>query len=512
MLTIRAAASETEYPLSIPFRDQPDPIRRFPQHSPSLNKTWLAQYATPDRPQPAWNRLDWPMWGLLRYAEMHVLLPGDDWVLLRDAIAADQLVTVSFDDAAGGTGSASLRVVDAQPVVDSRTVPSGNATNSDTVLWHLTLTDERYVYAQRVHDGSGNDLSDWGHLIASLIEQATSQTVSATTIQTDLTAAGSTQYDNPTSVWGNDNVVGQNLAALIDSACAAVNLRVAVALDGTLSVQTHVTAKDALEIVDADLATGGYRRPRERRAETLSLVRYARGGILATDTRSVPDGVAGTLTAWVPHSTDDALDRYAADYRAWTEIDTPDMTLTGYLPPPTSACVDRWILDHDKAVSALWCDGADYPWPLVGGLAVGRDQLLNACYTTDGYGNVTGIRFQWLKPDDTVRCEDLKECPTCPPPPPGTGELRGTVQSDTGANLSGRTLTLSGASSGTTTTDVRGEYIFSGVTDGSNTVTLTLVGPESSTVVVDGGASSAGNAGTVTVAADTHIITFVVTP
>lgn len=99
------------------------------------------------------------------------------------------------------------------------------------------------------------------------------------------------------------------------------------------------------------------------------------------------------------------------------------------------------------------------------------------------------------------------------PPPPYYGSIGGNVQSSGGSNLPGRTLTLSGVGSGTTTTDARGNYAFTGLADGSDTVTLTLLAGETSTTSVDGAAASAGAAGTVTIASgDSHNINFVVTP
>ena len=51
--------------------------------------------------------------------------------------------------------------------------------------------------------------------------------------------------------------------------------------------------------------------------------------------------------------------------------------------------------------------------------------------------------------------------------------ISGTVSGDVS---SGVTMTLSGTSSGTTTTDVNGNYTFSGLADGSYTITPSLSG------------------------------------
>lgn len=514
MLTIRAASSSTSYPLCLPFTGCPAPERRFPTDSPSINKTWLAQYALAERPAPDWNRLDWPVWGLLRYAEMHVLLTGDDWYALSATFITNSgnRVTVAYDDTVGGSGTVALRVVDATPIADCRAAPSGLPLADASVLWHLTLTDERYFWAQRVHDGTGNDMADWGHLVAALILKAADVSVSPTALQSALVAAGATQYDTPSTVWTSDNIKGQNLAGLVDSACAAVNLRVVVGLDASVTVQTHVGATAALLTPIGDLAAGGYRLG--TRALVHDLVFYNRGGVVSTLTQSVPTGVSGTLTSWIPHSSSNAVARYVTDYANWTAPHVPHMTLAGFPAPPATAMVDRWVLDHDGATSSLLSDGAHYPWPLIGGLPVApADRLVNVCLVRDAYGVVTGMRTSWERSDGSIVCNDVGDCPTCPPPPPGSGSITGHVVNGSGTRLLGRTLTLSGATTGSTTTGLPGGlYTFSGVNNGSNTVTLTLLGGETATYQVDGGAVTAGNAGSCTVASDAHVINFVVTP
>jgi hypothetical protein len=98
-----------------------------------------------------------------------------------------------------------------------------------------------------------------------------------------------------------------------------------------------------------------------------------------------------------------------------------------------------------------------------------------------------------------------------PPPPGDTGVLVGKVLVDSAAAAS-ITLTLSGATSGTTTTDATGVFSFPAVNAGSNTVTLTLLPGETCTYQVDSGSVTAGNAAPVTVAAGvTHTVKFEVT-
>ena len=72
---------------------------------------------------------------------------------------------------------------------------------------------------------------------------------------------------------------------------------------------------------------------------------------------------------------------------------------------------------------------------------------------------------------------------------PATYSISGTVTSG-GLAMSGVTMTLSGASTGTTTTDAAGAYAFTGLANGSYTVTPTKVGstfvPASTNVTVAG--------------------------
>ena len=96
-------------------------------------------------------------------------------------------------------------------------------------------------------------------------------------------------------------------------------------------------------------------------------------------------------------------------------------------------------------------------------------------------------------------------------PPPAAGAITGKVLvGDTGA--SGRTVTLSGATSGTATTDASGGFAFAAVNAGSHTLTLTLLSGETCTHQVDSGSVTSGNAAPVTVAAGvTHTVKFEVT-
>ena len=81
-------------------------------------------------------------------------------------------------------------------------------------------------------------------------------------------------------------------------------------------------------------------------------------------------------------------------------------------------------------------------------------------------------------------------------PPTSTHSISGTVTLSSGSALSGVTVTLSGVSSGTATTDKSGNYTFTGLTNGSYTITPSLTGytfSHASTSVMLNGANSTSN-------------------
>lgn len=99
------------------------------------------------------------------------------------------------------------------------------------------------------------------------------------------------------------------------------------------------------------------------------------------------------------------------------------------------------------------------------------------------------------------------------PPPGDTGTIAGSAYFTTFLPVTGRTVTLTGATSDSTTTDSSGGYSFSGVNVGSNTVTLSASGGETCTTSVDGGSGSSGFAGTVTMGSgETRSVGFIVNP
>jgi hypothetical protein len=92
----------------------------------------------------------------------------------------------------------------------------------------------------------------------------------------------------------------------------------------------------------------------------------------------------------------------------------------------------------------------------------------------------------------------------------GDVELSGTVGTGVDAPLAGRVVTLSGANTGSATTDGSGNYSFTGLTAGSTTMTLTLSGLETATNNFDGGGWGGSNARTETLSGS-HDLDFRVT-
>lgn len=96
--------------------------------------------------------------------------------------------------------------------------------------------------------------------------------------------------------------------------------------------------------------------------------------------------------------------------------------------------------------------------------------------------------------------------PPPPPSPPGTASLAGHIvdmASGDPVTLVGRTITLSGANTATTTTNSGGWYEFGSLATGATSVTLTEDAGETTYYGVDGTILTPGNAAPVTLVADT---------
>jgi len=417
MLTIRAGS--TAYPLCLPYDGCPRPQLTLADYHPGF---YAEPYPLPPRTKrvtPSWNVIEWPVWGATRYAEGHLLVDGETWASLRAELPSDGAVTVAYDDGVGGTGELKLYVVAHVPVSDSRVSPSSSTAGNGEVLYHLLVSDARYLASEPPVVNAAS-ASTWGNLIATLLQTAFGWTTSASALDALIDA----DYGTPGATWAYSKLLGRSAACVLDAALAAVSLRALFKHDGTVLFQTATAAATVSFPHAADLHSGGFVSLAEERAGSLSIVPYTWAGTSNPVTRGVSGGTAPRIVVWLPYSTTAAQAQYAADYAAWTTGDVPNGYFAGFLSMPSSALLDRWILDHDRGVTGFVTGVTGYPWPLVGSLSVSdeADRLVNACLTRDGYGNVTGLRLSWLKPDGTVVCEDVADCPTCtsPPPPPAS--------------------------------------------------------------------------------------------
>ena len=417
MLTIRGRNLTTEYAACVPFADCPPPPGRLSDYHPSFYAESLPLPPRARRDPPQWNRLEWPVWGLSRFAELHLLLTDDDWFALSAEVGDTRKVDVLYDDTLGGSGTVQMRVADAVPIADTRAAVTGTPDGDSQVLWALTLTDERYAWADVVYTTAPAAAATWGALISDLVLEATGVSLSATDINTALTAAGTTQYANPTAVWGGDRFLGHNAAMLADAACAAVCSRLLVSPDGTIYFQTWEDARgeNQTPVYDwpwSDLHGLGAKLPVP--AGNLEVVEYGASGPTAVHT--VPTGSTAnrTVTVWLPHDADGRT-RFAADYYEWHQRVRPHAAFAGFVAFPLSSYADTWVIDHDAGTSRLLTALTDYPWPLVGsgGGGSGSGGVLTLCLVKDAYGVITGIKMVRRGSDGTYVCEDVPDCPTC---------------------------------------------------------------------------------------------------
>lgn len=415
MLTIASstASQPVVYPLDLPFDGLAAPTRRAPQYPAGYTREVVPRPPEVPATDPGWNRLDWPVHGASRAAEMNALLTGDDWAALRTQLSAARAVTVAWDDGAGGTGSAKLYVKDVVAVSDSRPGLAGDDTQ---VLYWLTLADYRFTAASVSYAATAyteTPPATWGDLLADLILQAFGQSLANVA---GLNSAVSS-FPPPTTYFSTLRLRGRNVVTLADAVAGAIQVRLYVALDGTVSWQTAATASAALVPPVGDLAAGGYRTPNKGRAASLFVTEYDANGIASLGTQVVGGGVTGTLDVWLPYCSS-GWAAWAAQYTAWTDVPAPDMTFAGYPGYPASAAVDRFLLDHDAGTCSWLSDGAGYPWPLVGTpFAAVPERPVNFCAILDTHGCWAGLRVTWRKPDGTFTCEDVVACPTCPDEP-----------------------------------------------------------------------------------------------
>ena len=426
MLTIKKPGSSTEYVACVPFADCPHPLPRIPD---TVGRDVVPVPRLRGRLAAAYNTLDWPVWGLTRPAELHVLLPGDEWATLRASLDADRAVTVTFGDGINDDQTASMYVVESVPVSDSRDAPAETPSGEQVLYW-LTLSDGRYQWAQETYSSgayTGTAPASWGALLSDLILQATGQTVTAATINA-LTGS----YPVPSVYFSSTSLRGRNVCTLTDAVAAALNLRVHVALDGTVTVQDASAAVSALSAPVDELNAGGYRE--SRTAATLNCVEYTSSGVASSGTQAVSGGESGELTVWLPYGAG-GWSTWATGYAAWSNGSIVNMGFAGFPTAPASALVDRFVVAHDDGMSWWVNDTTRVPLEMLGGLA---PSATLATQNTDGtevgttsdmrFNKSTGVKItQGGGGFDTVSCIDAS--------PTQTGVVNTTTQTFEGVKL-----------------------------------------------------------------------------
>lgn len=351
------------------------PLEEIPQYHPSY---YGFPYPLPprvDRLPPERNRIQFPYWGLTRYAVGHVIVSQEEWYNLKTTSSWDGSVQVTYDDGAGGTDTIYMRVVSAAPVSDSRVVPTGTPANTtDPIEWRLTVVDQRYEWNERVFAGSGGVYATWGATISALILQATGQTITDTTINALLPAPLNAAA--PNTAWTATRMNGQSVCALADAACAAVCLRIAVGKDGVVEVQNPSSASTALSTyttaIVGEVSYGG----KVATTEVPALIRcleYNDTGLLSNATVAYPAAALptrGEVMVTLPYTTGAGLAEFATRMSDWQTPDVWDATFAGFIPLTKCSMCGTFVLDHDAGVSRIVADPNRYPWPLASPLSL----------------------------------------------------------------------------------------------------------------------------------------------
>ncbi len=185
---------------------------------------------------------------------------------------------------------------------------------------------------------------------------------------------------------------------------------------------------------------------------------------------------------------------------------TPGMT--GYYFTPTSVTVtvngaNIGGQDFNAALAPIYSISGTVSGAVTQGVTISLTGAATATTTTDSSGNytfgsltngsyvvapsMTGYNFTPVSIAVTVNGANATGQNFTASAAANTYSISGTVG---GATAAGVTITLSGANSGTTITDVNGDYTFSGLTNGSYTITPSKTGynftPTSITVTVNG--------------------------
>lgn len=345
------------------------PLEEIPPYHPSY---YGFPYPLPprvDRLPPERNRIQFPYWGLTRYAVGHVAVSTEEWYNLKTTSSWDGSVQVTYDDGAGGTDTLYMRVISAAPVSDPRTPPAGTpGGTTDPIEWRLTLVDQRYEWNDRVFVGSGGAYATWGDMISALVSQACNQTITPTTINALLAAP--LNANSPGVAWTKDRMNRLSVCCLVDAACAAVGLRAAVSATGTVTIQNASAATTALNsystTIQGEVSYGGKVATTEV-PTLIRLVQYDNTGPIWDETISYPPSLLpsrGELLVMLPYKSGGGLYEFSLAVGAWQTPDIWDATFAGFIPLASCSMCGTFVLDHDAGVSRIVADPNRYPWPL----------------------------------------------------------------------------------------------------------------------------------------------------
>ncbi len=359
MLTIKKNGGSIEYGLGLGSGASPSTL---PEYHESYYFDQAPLPPRESRPRPRIGIVYWPTWGLSRFAHSAQLIAGADLYALQQESGYDGTVELRYQESASATvRTFKMHVVTAAPFVDTGASVTPAPTADDVRDWILTLVDSRYLHQQVVGTADATNAS-WKLTLEALINGACGTAITVTAPHAD--------YSTPSTQWSTRK--GRNLAVLADACAAAVNLRIFVATDGTVSVQTAADAVSAhgswAATVFPDLHSGGVSNSSNAIPTSFSIIPWTTSGVGTVATGATgAAGIGGVLTAWVPHdSSGNYHTRFVTDAVAWLSATAAEAKFAGYVTPPTSALVHAWVVDYAAGTcEAVGAPGA-YPFPLVG--------------------------------------------------------------------------------------------------------------------------------------------------
>ena len=379
------------------------PLDDIHAYNPACDSERLPLPPPVSRPGGELGVIRWPCWGLSRFAAGHLLLRAADLAALSAVAGWDGRVRVTLAD--GTTSPAptlAMRVAAARPLADPRAVASAAlpSASDPTAAWVVSLSDERQALSGRLYATVTGTAATWGDLISALVTAAGFTPPSASSINTTLAAFSPAYPVPPAGRWANALLAGRPAAVMADAAGAAVNLRLAVAGDNTVTVQDAGAASTAWaawagaylgRFERGGLADGGREQPAD--------VRFSFGTATSTTALS---GLRGSVSVELAASASDAnwASRYAGDVGRWFAGAWPCGAGWGFPPPPATA--SAWEVAYHTPGGWFGLDRCPvwHPWPLSGRAAGSTLNTQNTdgteanAATTDVRADkATGVRF-----------------------------------------------------------------------------------------------------------------------